>query len=143
LKSRKKKASCRRQQRYPFTYVEIGADFDLDSAITRGTLPPIIDGPIEDAFRMLRSYVQTYLKEEILDEAIVRNIGAFSRFLDIAADQSGGIVNYSTIARNTGVSSNTVKAYYQILEDTLVAFKLEPYLKSAKKISPDSEASPG
>jgi predicted AAA+ superfamily ATPase len=82
---------------------------------------------------MLRTYVQTYLKEEILDEAIVRNIGAFSRFLDIAADQSGKIVNFSTIARDTGVSSNTIKGYYQILEDTLIALKLEPYLKSARK----------
>ena len=118
---------------YPFTHVEIGATFDLDFAITRGTLPPIIDESIEDSFRMLRTYVQTYLKEEILDEAIVRNIGAFSRFLDIAADQSGKIVNFSTIARDTGVSSNTVKGYYQILEDTLIALKLEPYLKSARK----------
>ena len=77
--------------------------------------------------------MQTYLKEEILDEAIVRNIGAFSRFLDIAADQSGQIVNFSTISRDTGVSSKTVKGYYQILEDTLVAVKMEPYLKSARK----------
>ena len=67
------------------------------------------------------------------DEAIVRNIGAFSRFLDMAADQSGKIVNFSTIARETGVSGKTVKGYYQILEDTLIAIKLEPYLKSARK----------
>ncbi|MGD9364010.1 MAG: AAA family ATPase [Desulfobacterales bacterium] len=118
---------------YPFTHVELGATFNLDYAITRGTLPPIIDASLEDTFRMLRTYVQTYLKEEILDEAIVRNIGAFSRFLDIAADQSGKIVNFSTIARDTGVSSNTIKGYYQILEDTLIALKLEPYLKSARK----------
>ena len=77
--------------------------------------------------------MQSLEKEEILDEAIVRNIGAFSRFLDIAADQSGKIVNFSTIARDTAVSSNTVKGYYQILEDTLIALKLEPYLKSARK----------
>ena len=118
---------------YPFTHVELGATFDLGLAITRGTLPPTIGESTEDAFRMLRTYVQTYLKEEILDEAIVRNIGAFSRFLDIAADQSGKIVNFSTIARDTGVSSNTIKGYYQILEDTLIALKLEPYLKSARK----------
>ncbi len=118
---------------FPFTHIEIGSTFDLDSAITRGTLPPIINESMKDAFRMLRTYVQTYLKEEILDEAIVRNIGAFSRFLDIAADQSGKIVNFSTIARDTGVSSNTIKGYYQILEDTLIALRLGPYLKSARK----------
>ncbi len=118
---------------FPFTHVELGEKFDLDEVLLRGTLPPIIDEPLEDAFRTLRSYVQTYLKEEILDEAIVRNIGAFSRFLDMAADQSGKIVNFSTISREAGVSSKTIKGYYQILEDTLIAVKLEPYLKNARK----------
>ena len=118
---------------FPFTFVELKEKFNLEEALTRGTLPPIVGEEIEDAFRTLKSYVQTYLKEEILDEAIVRNIGAFSRFLDVAADQSGQIVNFSTIARDTGVSSNTIKGYYQILEDTLIALKLEPYLKSARK----------
>jgi predicted AAA+ superfamily ATPase len=118
---------------FPFTHLEVGKNFDLEDALTRGTLPPVIDESTEDAFRTLKAYVQTYLKEEILDEAIVRNIGAFSRFLDIAADQSGRIVNFSTIARDTGVSSKTIQGYYQILEDTLIAVKLEPYLKSARK----------
>ncbi|MDD5452150.1 MAG: ATP-binding protein [Desulfovibrionales bacterium] len=118
---------------FPFTHIELGEKFDLDEVLLRGTLPPIIDEPLEDAFRTLRAYVQTYLKEEILDEAIVRNIGAFSRFLDMAADQSGKIVNFSTISREAGVSSKTIKGYYQILEDTLIAVKLEPYLKSARK----------
>jgi predicted AAA+ superfamily ATPase len=118
---------------FPFTHIELGQKFDLENALTKGTLPPVIDESNEDAFRTLTAYVQTYLKEEILDEAIVRNIGPFSRFLDVAADQSGKIVNYSTIARDTGVSSKTIKSYYQILEDTLVTLKLEPYLKSARK----------
>jgi predicted AAA+ superfamily ATPase len=118
---------------FPFTHIEVGEKFDLENALTKGTLPPVIDEPTEDSFRTLMTYVQTYLKEEILDEAIVRNIGAFSRFLDIAADQSGKIVNFSTIARDTGVSSKTIKGYYQILEDTLIAVKMEPYLKSARR----------
>ena len=100
--------------------------FKLDYVMLRGTLPPIIDKSLEDGFRILTAYVQVYLKEEILDEAVVRNIGAFSRFLDMAADQSGKIVNFSTIARETGVSGKTVKGYYQILKDTLIAIKLEP-----------------
>lgn len=118
---------------FPFTHIEIGEKFELENALTRGTLPPVIEASTEDAFRTLRTYVQIYLKEEILDEAIVRNIGAFSRFLDVAADQSGKIVNYSTIARDTGVSSKTIKGYYQILEDTLIAIKVDPYLKSARR----------
>ncbi|MBW1741496.1 MAG: ATP-binding protein [Deltaproteobacteria bacterium] len=118
---------------FPFTHVELDEKFTLNDALLRGTLPPVIDEPHEDMVRTLRSYVQTYLKEEILDEAIVRNIGAFSRFLDMAADQSGKIVNFSTISREAGVSSKTVKGYYQILEDTLIAIRLEPYMKSARK----------
>ena len=118
---------------FPFTHTELGENFNLDDALFRGTLPPIINESVKNTFRTLRTYSQTYLKEEILNEALVRNIGAFSRFLDIAADQSGGIVNYSTISRETGVSSKTIKGYYQILEDTLIAIKLEPYLKSARK----------
>ncbi len=118
---------------FPFTHVELGDRFNLKNVLLKGSLPPVIDDQTEDAFRTLNSYVQVYLKEEILNEAIVRNIGAFSKFLDIAADQSGKIVNYSTIARDTGVSSKTIKGYYQILEDTLIAIKLEPFLKSARK----------
>lgn len=118
---------------FPFTHLELGEKFHIDDVLLRGSLPPVIDESMEDAFRTLKSYVQTYLKEEILDEAIVRNIGAFGRFLDMAADQSGKIVNFSTMSRDAGVSSKTVKSYYEILEDTLIAVKLEPYLKSARK----------
>ena len=118
---------------FPFTHIELDQKFNLDEVLVRGTLPPVIGASTKDAFRTLVTYVQTYLKEEILDEALVRNIGAFSRFLELAGDQSGKIVNYSTFARDTGVSSKTIKGYYQILEDTLVALKLEPYLKSARK----------
>lgn len=118
---------------FPLTHLELSNRFNLDDSLLRGTLPPVIEENLDDTFRTLNSYVQTYLKEEILDEAIVRNIGAFGRFLDMAADQSGRIVNFSTISREAGVSSKTVKGYYQILEDTLIATRLEPYLKSARK----------
>ena len=118
---------------FPLTHAELGDRFRLDDVILTGSLPPIASEPPQDAFQTLKAYTLTYLKEEILDEALTRNISAFSRFLDLAADQSGKIVNFSTIARETGVTSKTIKAYYEILEDTLVAVKLEPYLKSARK----------
>ncbi|MBW2304737.1 MAG: ATP-binding protein [Deltaproteobacteria bacterium] len=118
---------------YPFTFMELGDAFHLNDALLKGTLPPIVHENPEDAFFTLKAYTQTYLKEEILDEALVRNVEAFGRFLDIAADQSGRIVNYSTIGRDTGVSGKNIKNYYQILEDTLIAIRLEPYLKSARK----------
>ncbi|MCP4270040.1 MAG: ATP-binding protein [Candidatus Brocadiaceae bacterium] len=118
---------------FPLTHLELGEDFVLGAALLKGTLPPLVSESRKACFSILKSYTQTYLKEEILDEAMVRNIGAFSNFLHIAADQSGKIVNYSTMARETGVSSKTIKGYYEILEDTLIAVKLEPYLKSARK----------
>lgn len=83
--------------------------------------------------RFLEAYAQTYLKEEILQEALVRNVPAFSRFLELAADQSGGLVNYSSFAAETGVASKTIREYYQVLEDTLVAFAVPPYTRSARK----------
>jgi predicted AAA+ superfamily ATPase len=118
---------------FPFTHTELGNSFRLDDVLLRGSLPPVIYEDLADVFQTLKTYTLIYLKEEILDEALTRNISAFSRFLDLAADQSGKIVNFSTISRETGVTSKTVKGYYQILEDTLVALKLEPYLKSARK----------
>lgn len=118
---------------FPFTHKELGNRFQLNDVLLRGSLPPIIDENAHDAFQTLKAYTLTYLKEEVLDEALTRNISAFSRFLDLAADQSGKIANFSTISREAGVTSKTVKGYYQILEDTLVALKLEPYLRSARK----------
>lgn len=118
---------------FPLTHLELGPLFSIDDVLLKGSLPPVINEGYIDCFRSLRAYANTYLKEEILDEALVRNIPAFSKFLTIAADQSGEVVNYSNIARETGVSSKTVQGYYQILEDTLITLKLEPFLKSARK----------
>lgn len=118
---------------HPLTYREIGPGFDLDDVIRFGSLPPAFIGEHRDRLRTLRSYTQTYLKEEVLDEALVRNLPAFSRFLELAADQSGMQVNYTNIASETGVRSKTVREYYRVLEDTLLAFALPPYLKSMRK----------
>jgi predicted AAA+ superfamily ATPase len=118
---------------FPLTHLELGHLFSLNEILLKGSLPGLIDEDISDSFRTLRAYANTYLKEEILDEALVRNIPAFSKFLSVMADQNGEIVNYANIARETGVSSKTIKSYYEILEDTLLVLKLEPYLKSARK----------
>lgn len=118
---------------YPLTHSELGDSFLLADALRYGTLPPVIDR--NDAYRrrFLKAYTQTYLKEEILQEAIIRNVPAFSRFLELAADQSGQLVNYTNFASETGVASKTIREYYQVLEDTLIAYHLQPYLKSARK----------
>jgi len=98
---------------FPFTHTELGSSFRLDDILLRGSLPPVIHDDLHDTFQTLKTYTLTYLKEELLDEALTRNISAFSRFLDLAADQSGKIVNFSTISRETGVTSKTIKGYYQ------------------------------
>ena len=118
---------------FPLTHQELSSSFDLSDTLVFGSLPPLTERSVSHKTRFLKAYTQTYLKEEILQEALVRNIPAFNRFLELSADQSGLAVNYSNIAAETGVSSRTIKQYYQILEDTLIAFPLHPYLKSARK----------
>jgi predicted AAA+ superfamily ATPase len=118
---------------FPLTHLELETDFQMDSILRYGALPLIQTMTDEDKTRTLKAYTQTYLKEEILAESIVRNIPAFSRFLELAADQSGMPVNYNNFARETGVASKTIREYYQVLEDTLLVFALQPYLKSARK----------
>ncbi len=118
---------------HPLTHLEIGQNFDLNKYLGRGSLPPIVDLDEVSAQRILQPYTATYLQEEIIHEALVRNVVPFSRFLEIAADQNGEMVNYSNIARDVGIASKTVQDYYQILEDTLICFRLLPFLKGARK----------
>ncbi len=118
---------------HPLTYSELGNKFSLNKALRLGTLPSIyLDEAEESSIKTLRSYVETYLKEEIEQEALVRNFPGFLRFLTLAADENGNIINYSNIARETGTSYVTIKEYFQILEDTLVGFTLLPYAKSVR-----------
>lgn len=119
---------------FPFTFLELEEDFKLEKALRLGTLPaPYLANNEETACELLDSYVDTYLTEEIKAEAIVRNIGAFSRFLKLAAVESSNLLNYSNIAREAETSYKTIKEYFQILSDTLIGFFLEPYHKSDRK----------
>ncbi|MFT5207463.1 MAG: putative AAA+ superfamily ATPase [Candidatus Omnitrophota bacterium] len=110
---------------------ELKADFDLIKIINRGYLPRhYLSSKYE---QMLRSYVHDYLKEEIASEALVRNLPAFSNFLQSASLSDTELINYSTIARDCGVSSQAIKEYYQILFDTMLASPLEAYKKRPKR----------
>ncbi len=124
---------------FPLTQAEIGAGFDLDTALAWGTLPRIhhIKSDSERA-RFLRAYVQGYIKEEILVEQLVKNLDPFRLFLPIAAQMDTQIVNYSNIARDTGVDHKTVSNYYQILIDTYLGFFLEPFSRSVRKVQVQS-----
>ncbi|MBF0544747.1 MAG: ATP-binding protein [Candidatus Riflebacteria bacterium] len=124
---------------HPLTSSEIGNEFNLLSALKYGTLPKIttllMDDKEELAQAMLASYVTTYIKEEIQAEAIIRNIGAFQRFLAVAVQSHSQIIEFSNVSRECAVPASTVKEYYQILEDTLIGFLLWPFDHNERKKS--------
>lgn len=119
---------------YPLTAHELGGQFSLDAALAWGTLPRLFAFENDaDKRDFLRTYAHTYLKEEITAEQVVRRLDPFRRFLVVAAQMSGQIINYSKIAREVGASTPTVQTYFQILDDTLVGFLLEPFHESIRK----------
>ena len=110
---------------------ELGEGFELDRLLNRGYLPRIYTARRPN--RLLDAYIADYLKEEVAAEGLVRNLPAFSNFLDIASFSDGEIVNFSNIARETGVSSHTIKSYFEILTDTLLGRWLPAYRKRPKR----------
>lgn len=119
---------------YPFSYLELGATFDLSQALRWGLLPRVI-AMKSDALRekFLQTYTQVYLKEEVWAEHLVRKLDPFRRFLEVAAQANGKIINYSNISRDVGVDDKTIKSYFSLLEDTLLGFMLEPFHHSFRK----------
>ncbi|MBP3510711.1 MAG: ATP-binding protein [Prevotella sp.] len=115
---------------FPFVSAEI-PDFDLNHAINYGMLPPhyLAKNP---RWR-LSAYIDVYLKEEIKEEALVRNLNAFQRFLEVAAMTNGEIVRYNNIAQDCGISTNTVINYFDILEDTLIGYRIPAFSKVQKR----------
>jgi uncharacterized protein len=110
---------------YPFVPQEMGAAFDLESTLQWGSIPLIVAA--EDRAATLAAYVQLYLREEIRGEALVRNLPGFVRFLPIAALAHGQVINVAGIARDSGTARATVQGYIEILEDTLLAWRLAAF----------------
>ena len=119
-----------RYELYPLVFPEV-SDFSLKKALNSGLIPRHYDSA--NPGRLIQSYVGDYLKEEIVAEALTRNIPAFSRFLEVAALSNGEVLNYTNIARECGISSPTVKDYFQILEDTLIGRHLPAFRKRRKR----------
>ena len=117
-----------RYELFPLTSREIGK-VNLLRALNHGLIPVhyLQDG--KDCQNSLKAYVQDYLREEVFAEGLTRNMPAFSRFFDAFGYAHGELTNYCNIARECGVDSKTVKEYYQILVDTLLAIRLEPFKK--------------
>lgn len=115
---------------HPLSSLE--TELDLDRALSRGTLPAIYldEGNVAP---MLSAYVDTYVREEILQESIVRQVEPFIRFLDVAAQSNGEPLTFSKLAKIAGVSPHTIKCYYQILEDTLLGRIIYPFHTSVRR----------
>ena len=109
------------------------ASYTLSDLLVYGSLPRVTDEPASSREALLTAYSEIYLEEEIRAEALSRNIGAFSRFLELAAHESGTSPNYTKLSNESGVSAPTIKTFYQIMEDTLVIERVEPFLRNARK----------
>jgi len=107
--------------------------YSFEESLIYGSLPGIVNLPPRERPDFLRAYAEIYLEEEIRAEALSRKIGAFARFLELAAVESGTSPNLLKLSNESGVSQPAVKEFYNILEDTLVVERVEPYLKSARK----------
>ena len=119
---------------HPLTSQEMGGEYPLIDILQFGSLPNVVLEKEEiNKARLLKAYAETYLKEEVQQEALTRNIPAFSKFLELAAFENGNVINYQNLARETGVHSKTIKEYFQILEDTLLGYLLFPYGKSHRR----------
>lgn len=108
-------------------------DYSFEEVLVYGSLPGIACLPERERKDFLKSYANIYLEEEIRAEALSRKIGAFSRFLELAAAGSGSSPNFTKLSNEAGVSQPAIKEFYRILEDTLIVERVDPYLKSARK----------
>jgi predicted AAA+ superfamily ATPase len=120
-----------RYELHGLTAQEIGRDFELNRILNNGYLPSIYQS--DNPQPLLNGYVADYLKEEVAAEGLVRNLPVYSEFLNMAALADAELVNFSTIARDCGVSSHTIKGYFQILEDTLLGRWLPAYTRRPKR----------
>jgi predicted AAA+ superfamily ATPase len=119
-----------RYELYPLVSAEIPG-FDLLKALNNGLLPRHYMA--NNAEKLLSAYIGSYLRDEIITEAKIRNITSFSKFLEAAAFSNGEMVNFSNIASDCGISSPTVKEYFQILEDTMTGRFLHSFQKKPKR----------
>jgi len=116
---------------HPFMAAELGSDFSLDTALRDGLIPLIVSAKEPD--KTLATYIALYLKEEVKEEGLVRDIGAFARFLEAISFSHGSILNLSNIARECQVSRKVVDNYLSIMEDLLLGYKLPVFKKRAKR----------
>ena len=119
---------------YPFSFLELKEKFTLDAALEFGLLPEMINlSSNADKRLFLFSYAQTYLKEEVWSEQVIRKLDPFRHFLEVTAQMNGKIINANKISNSVGVDHKTVENYFTILQDTLVGYVLPPFHHSFRK----------
>ena len=116
---------------HPLTCAELGADFDLSFALRYGQLPALRNEPDPDRF--LASYVQTYLREEVMHEGLVRNLAAFTRFLQAASFSHAAQLSVADVARECSVDRRTVSAWFDVLEDLLLGVRVPVFRRRARR----------
>jgi predicted AAA+ superfamily ATPase len=116
---------------HPFIASELGERFDVARAVRWGCLP--MAWAAEDPADYLGSYAGTYLREEVQQEGLTRNVGAFGRFLEAASLSQGSVLNVASVARECSLSAKTVEGYFGILEDLLIAVRVPAFQKRAKR----------
>jgi len=119
---------------FPLTFLELGPNFNLGEVLRFGSLPKLLHlKSDDDKADFLRSYARTYLKEEVLQEQIIRNVDPFQDFLEVAGQSNAKILSYSKMSRDLGVDDKTVKNYFSILSDTYIGFMLPSFHRSVRK----------
>jgi predicted AAA+ superfamily ATPase len=116
---------------HPLTAGELGGDFNLEHSLRFGHLPVAYAEPHPEKY--LAGYVRTYLEEEVRQEGLTRNLGAFTRFLEAASFSQGAVLNISEVARECAVERKVVESYFGILEDLLIGYRLPVFSKRAKR----------
>ena len=116
---------------YPLTSKELQKDFSLERSLRYGHLPLIFNTKSPKKF--LESYIYTYLKEEIQQEGLVRNLPNFSQFLEVASFSQGTVLNTTNVSRECSVHRKSVEAYFSILRDTLLSYEIKPFTKKGKR----------
>ncbi|MEI6050249.1 MAG: AAA family ATPase [Bacteroidota bacterium] len=116
---------------HPFTASELGQSFSFDKALQTGLIPVVEKSA--DPTKTLSAYVDIYLREEILAEGLIRNLGSFARFLEIISFSHGSVLNVSNLARECQIGRGVVAGYIDILEDLLLAYRLDVFTRRAKR----------
>jgi uncharacterized protein len=116
---------------HPLTSTELGDDFHIKKALTTGMLPSVYTFSQPEQY--LKSYIDVYLREELIQEGLLKNDNVFVRFLEVASLSQGEVINYSEIAREVRTNQTTISNYFSLLEDMLIAHQIPIFNKRAKR----------